>query len=566
MARSNKKNTFLSPILKRNKIKSSASIFARMGLFPLAFYLVAFCILTFPLVLKFSSHFFSDSFDGLQNVWNIWWVNKAVTQLHQLPWHTSYLYFPFGTSLLAHTMNPFNGFMGIILLKFLTLIQTHNFIVVFSFVVGGFTAFLLAYYLTRSYWGSIIAGFIFTFSNYHFAHAEGHLQLVSLEWIPLFVLCWYVFVTKPSVLVGAASAIVLFAVILCDFYYFFFCVMIACLIFAWYARKKKDAYFIFRRKYIFPLVTFIVGFLVTSAPLIIALLMFSNRNPLIGAHDPKVFCLDLLAPFIPGGHWHFAHLTKFYWSKITGNIHESSVHVGLSVTFVLIYTWINRRKIHVQSLRLWYGVLMFFLILSLGPVLHIWGKEVSLINLPYAYLEVAFPSIKLSGCPVRMMAMTMLSASVIFAMGFKRLFRGGTRKPWLIALLLVILCFEYLPKAQTTTKIAIPEYVKVLKELPNHKGVIDMVSDFYVTMYYQTIHEKPMALGYISRRTRMTEERKKQILQLVNDRQFALLYWRYNFRYLISDDEFIKPSDKVPIKVVFDDGNVKIYDLGATWE
>ena len=92
------------------------------------------------------------------------------------------------------------------MLKFLTLMQTFNFIVVFSFVIGGFTAFLLAHHLTKAYGGSLIAGFLFTFSNYHFAHAEGHLNLVSLEWIPLFVLCWHVLLNKPRLAIGMAGS------------------------------------------------------------------------------------------------------------------------------------------------------------------------------------------------------------------------------------------------------------------------------------------------------------------------------------------------------------------------
>src|SRR4030042_6248184 len=112
---------------------------SRLWIFPILLYLIMFCILTYPLIFKFPTHFFADTGDGLQNVWNIWWVNKAVTQLHQSPWYTTYLHYPHGTSLLGHTLNPFTGFLGIFLLKFLSLIETHNVIVLFSFVIGGVT-------------------------------------------------------------------------------------------------------------------------------------------------------------------------------------------------------------------------------------------------------------------------------------------------------------------------------------------------------------------------------------------------------------------------------------------
>ena len=64
-----------------------------------------------------------------------------------------------------------------------------------------------------------------------------------------------------------------------------------------------------------------------------------------GAHPPKEFSLDLLAPVIPGGHWRFADLTQPFWSRLPGNIHESSVHVGVSVIGLAGYTWIRRRRV-----------------------------------------------------------------------------------------------------------------------------------------------------------------------------------------------------------------------------
>jgi len=355
--------------MNRENIKHYVSIVAKMGLFPLILYFIFFCILTYPLILQFSTHFFADQGDGLQMVWNLWWVNNAVTELHQPLWQTQYLHYPYGVSLLGHSLTPFNGFMGILLLKFLTLLETYNFILVFSFIVGGLTAFLLAYYFTKSYWGSIIAGFIFTFSNYHFAHAEGHLQLVSLEWIPLFVLFWYMLITKPRIILAIASAIVLFAVLLCDYYYFLYCVLIACLIVGWYGIQKKDIFFFLRKGHLIPVTAFFVGFLVTAGPLVASFLLLNMRDPLLGGHPAKLLSLDLLAPFIPGGHWRFAHLTHSYWSNLPGNIHESSVHIGMAVFCVLIFTWFKRRRFPAQGLKLWYFILIFFTVMGLRPVL-----------------------------------------------------------------------------------------------------------------------------------------------------------------------------------------------------
>ena len=55
----------------------------------------------------------------------------AVRELHVLPWYTTYLHYPVGTTLLGHTLNPFNGLLAIALLPVLTLVQTYNSIVIF---------------------------------------------------------------------------------------------------------------------------------------------------------------------------------------------------------------------------------------------------------------------------------------------------------------------------------------------------------------------------------------------------------------------------------------------------
>lgn len=113
-------------------------------------------------------------------------MNKEVTELHQSPWYTTWLHYPTGTSLMAHTLAPFNGLMAIVLLKLeMSLNQAYNTIVIFSFVMTGVTTFWLAWRVTASYTGSLFAGAAFTFCHFHFAHAQNHLQMVGLEWLPL---------------------------------------------------------------------------------------------------------------------------------------------------------------------------------------------------------------------------------------------------------------------------------------------------------------------------------------------------------------------------------------------
>ncbi len=409
--------------------------------------------------------------------------------------------------------------------------------------------------------GSLVAGFIFTFSNYHFSHAEGHLQLTSLEWIPLFILCWHVLMTKPSVRMGIFSALALFGVILCDYYYFLYSVVTAMFIYAWKALREHDFLFALRRGRRGALAAFAAGTVGMSGSLIVPLLLLNRRDPLQGSHRPELFSLDLLAPLIPGGHWRFAAWTEGYWSKLPGNIHESSVHLGLSLILALALIWIGRRKVGTEGLALWYVLLIAFMILSLGPTLNIWGKTIPGIKLPYSWLESVFPPLRLGGTPVRMMVVPLLAAAVIFALGFRDVLVSTKGRRVMTACLLIMMGFEYLPKPMPRTRIEVPAYVYALRKLDGAGGVLDLASPTLDMMYFQTIHGKPLAFGYLARLPASVDELNGRIAGLVRSGEFGLLARRDRFRWLVAPGWPPRSTDTGALMVVFDDGNVRIYEI-----
>lgn len=555
--------TYLSTAftMQKMQLRHYLSVVLSMAGFPILFYGIIFALLTYPLLLLFSTYFFADMGDGMQNVWNMWWVNKAVSELHQLPWHTGYLHYPHGISLIGSTLNPLNGFMGVLLLRFMTLVQAHNCIVVFSFVMGGVTAFWLAYYFNGSYGGSLLAGYIFTFSSYHFAHAEGHLQLVSLEWIPLFLLCWHRLLSRPGIIMAVLSGLVLFAVILCDYYYFLYCIIAAFMMLIWYSFKEKDVRYCFRQGRLIPMGTFVMTVLATAGPLVASLLLLNYRDPLQDVHNSVRCSMDLLAPFIPGGHWRFAGLTQWYWSRLPVNIHESSVYMGISVIVLLVYVWRRRREVRTESVHLWFLVLLVFAVMSLGPVLHIGGREVPYLRLPYALVESLFPPLKLSGVPVRMMVMVMLAASVLCAAGVKLLLQGKMKKKVVLMLTVVILAVEYLPRPLPASQPPLKGYVQVLQDLPDGGGIIDVLTKRTPALYYQTIHEKPVAFGYVARVPQSVRNKEKAVKQLIRDRDFKSLHTGWGFRYLVAgvqqEDVFTHPM----LHLLYRDHEACVYEL-----
>jgi hypothetical protein len=543
-------------------LSNSLELVWKMVLVPLLVYGLTFTVLTFPLITRFSSHFFADTRDGLQNVWNIWWVNKSVRELHQLPWHTHLLHYPYGISLLPHTLNPFNGFMAIPLLRIMSLEQAHNVMVIFSFIVGGLTAFLLAYHFTAAYWPSVVGGFIFTFSNFHFAHAQGHLQLVSLEWIPLFLLLWCSLLDKPRVWTGLAVSAALFLVLLCDYYYYFFCVLAGGLVLLW--RVSLDGAAALRRAHCLPLAAFAAGCLVSSGPLVGALLWLAHHDRLVGAHEANVYSLDLLAPFIYGGHWRFSQWTQGYWSKLSGNIHESSVHIGLTVLVVAAYAcWVKNALARPTGVGLWMLIGGFFAVFSLGPALHIWGVEVVPGRLPYAWLERIFPPLRMSGVPVRMIVMTQLSAALLCAWGLDHILRAKRPGRLVAAIGLGLLLFEYLPAPIPTTRPETPAYVEFVRGLPTRGGIVDLYAGVNSpqALLWQTRHGKPIAFGYVSRVPQSKLLKDLELRALLDSGNFQEACSRFRVSEIVTND-LPDEGESIPgAKTVFRDGTVRVIAL-----
>ncbi|MCX6355717.1 MAG: hypothetical protein NTZ78_12575 [Candidatus Aureabacteria bacterium] len=532
--------------------------FPRMLLFPLIFYLVCFVILTFPLILKFSTHYFQDEGDGCQNLWNMWWVNKAVTELHQPVWYTNYLHYPHGSTLLGHTLNPFNGYIGILLQKFLTLGEAFNVMVIFSFVMGGWSAFYLAYIFSRSYWGSILAGYIFTFSSYHFGQAQGHMQLVSLEWLPLFIAVFYLLLEEPSTFRAIASAITLFLVILCDYYYAFYSVMTGGILLLHRGWRRKDFLFIFRRDYVWPIMLFLYLSLVTTGVLV-GLFLFANaRDPFsAGAADGG---LDVMSLFVYGAHWRFGELTRFFWSRTPLATSETSVHLGFSVMFILVYAWVNRNRIDAKHIRLWYGIFIFFFLLALGSTLRIAGVVIPGIILPYGALTYLIPPLRVAGCTVRMAVMLFLSAGVIVSMACTRFFSEFLKSNVLRVLFVVLLVGEYLPAPMNATLLDPPPYVDVIKRLPPG-AIVDTLNDKCKAHCLQTLYNRPRLVGYLSRYQESVERKYGEVDEvLLPDipRNASTLYKKYKLRYILA------PADYQPrphLKLRYSDAECTIYEL-----
>ncbi|HMJ52364.1 MAG TPA: hypothetical protein VK540_09815 [Polyangiaceae bacterium] len=66
-------------------------------------------VLTYPAVAHLGEHMIGDGGDGQQFAWNLWWMKRALLDLHTTPFQTGAIFHPTGVSLWLHTLSPLNG-------------------------------------------------------------------------------------------------------------------------------------------------------------------------------------------------------------------------------------------------------------------------------------------------------------------------------------------------------------------------------------------------------------------------------------------------------------------------
>lgn len=525
----------------------------RVHLLALAAYAALTFLLTLPIGLKLFTEVPGGG-DAWQNIWNLWWVKQALINLHTNPYYTNLLYYPQGVSLYFHTLVLTDGLIGIPLqLMGLNLIATYNLIMLLGFLLAGYGAFLLCHYLTGSRWASFVGGIVFAFSPYHFAHLFGHMNLVSLQWVPFYVLLllkatdeagtagirgWGLRVRaeadsppdkqKYSALLYAAGAGVLFAVnSYTDWLYAIFLAIFTGIFLGWrlLAPSERWHFASIGLGWREGLVRLIVGgaaALLLVSPVLFPTLAEAQKG--YAQQPPRetlVYSSDLLMSFIP------SELHPLWGKAIAERIDqmgpylpiknpsERDVFLGYSVLLLAAYGVWRRWKL--RQVRFWTFMAVATWVLSLGPILQIGGKSQFTafgVTVPMPYLLLyKLPFISIMRTPARLTMLTMLALGVLVAFALSNLIAAPSiptarsfRLPrrWSLAVsaaapLLILFEFLSLPFPTVPPGWNVPIYEQIAKE-PGNFALLELpIRPFGDYMAYQTIHGKPIIGGYLSR-------------------------------------------------------------------
>ncbi|MCX7669212.1 MAG: hypothetical protein N2439_03985, partial [Anaerolineae bacterium] len=416
-------------------------------------YLLLTLAFTYPLATVFTRAIPGDGFDGWQNYWNLWWMKVALLEKHTWPFFTDLLYYPTGVGLLFHTLNPFNGLFTLPIQVAFGLFPAYNTVVLFSFVLGGLGGYLLARQVLgpgRSRLAAFAAGAIFTFAPVHIAHLLGHMQVISLEWIPFFALYLLRAVGhKPQRgrrrdLFLAAFFLVLVA--LCDWYYVLYSLIFSAVVAVWTLLTTRP----WRRAASGLLAIAGIWLLWAAAlsPLLWPMVREATRYRFM-VPDPtqsRLLSADLLAFITPHGfHPLWGAWARTQSQVFTASIAEYTVFAGYVVlALAALAVWPrkngaatspapcrHRRCANPKATKLfWLLVLAVFFVLALGPVLHVGGRTALLpgggeIPLPYGWLVRVVPFMEITRSVSRYDVMVMLALGLLAAWGVDRLRRGG---------------------------------------------------------------------------------------------------------------------------------------------
>jgi hypothetical protein len=496
----------------------------------LAIYTGLTLALTWPIAAQLTRTL-PDGGDDWRFLWNLWWMKTALVDLHTNPFHTTYLYYPQGANLYIDTFAPALGVLSIPLqLLGLPLVAVYNLLALSSFVAAGYGTYLLVRYLTGRRVPAFVAGLIFAFCPYHFAHLLGHLNLVSLQWMPFYVLAlvrtWEwpqpagrragdtraPAARRSPVRWAALAGVWLAITAYTEWTYALFLGLFTFWYLAWVLLVVRGEPG--RRAAGVRLAVLAGVWLVLVAPVLIPMLLEARTTTFAqtSIQESNFFSADLTDVLIPS-------LFHPLW-RVTGPVlephyagrprSERALFAGYTVLLLAVGTvWAGRRRREVQF---WGGTALSAWVLSLGPSLHVWGRfDFGGIRIPLPYAALYFlPFFNIVRVPGRFMALTMLALAVLAGYGLASATARGGRLAWraqpvnanlLAPIVGALVLLEYLavPFPLQAWEYDQPFYHQLAQE-PGQFAVLELpLAPLPIYEGYQTIHHKPMIGGYLAR-------------------------------------------------------------------
>jgi hypothetical protein len=475
--------------------------------------------------------------DFYQNIWNMWWVKFSQLTLHQQPYHTDYLHYPTGQSLLYHVVDPLNGVLSIPLQWAFGLLAAFNLMRLMHLVFSGVAAYALCRVLGLPRPAAWVGGALFVIcpvvSN---SFDLGQLDVISTGWIPLYMLCLIKGLGNKALdlppgrwwwPVGAACALA--AAALGSWYFFTMLVLFTTLYVAWELvttwLQRPPAYGPFALRLVGRAAMVAVGAAAILSPLIIALIRENAEGGgyIISPLSTIVAnSADLLAPFLP---------IPAHYNDITINPNGGNPALGWTVIALAAVALVLRRRVQsskfkVQSSRsgsnfepgtlnfelsrahlyFWLIVATSFTLIALGPHLLVRGNDTG-VPMPYLLLN-KLPFLGTARVPLRFMVVASLAMAVLAAYGLvalAKVVRSARVRGFVFAVVGLLVVVEYLGIPRILITPTVHRYFKDIAATGvegAHQAVLELPLAARVppSMLNQTVHQRPILEAYTARK------------------------------------------------------------------
>jgi len=466
-------------------------------------------VMTYPVVIRLSTHLIGDGDDMWVHFWNSWWVDQVIQEGGDL-YHTPLLFHPTGVSLRHQNIGWVNAVLWLALEPAVGGIVAYNVVHLIHIPLCGLGMFLLARYLMKSDSIAFLSGLVYAFWPFRMLDTN-HPNTVSTEGFPILMLVLlHLFREGRPIRAGIIAGLVLAVtgymrwqlLILAGFM-----VVLYALYGLGYERERWS------RKTVVGLA--LMGVVATG--LMLPGLYPFVQEGLAGGLPERVKAVvlsqpeqDLVAWIIPQ-HQHalggfFTQLFDGYGR--TPPRHRYSAYLGYVVIGLTAVGVVKRR----QNRDTWFWLVLALLCftLSLGPQLRFDNVEYANIPLPYRLLEWA-PPVQMLGDPRRFSALLGVPLAVLAGYGALSLRRWLVQRRWgsLLAhpmvytgVLGLLLLVDYYSIPTATVSTHIPSFYSTLAEESGDFAIIELPGNRQATEYYmfcQTTHGRPLLGGHVSR-------------------------------------------------------------------
>jgi hypothetical protein len=512
---------------------------------------------TFPLALNLSTGAPAGeawTYDGFSLLWNLWWFKHALLVLNANPFVTNSIFAPLGADLYLHTFTLFSDLSALPLLAWLSPVAANNLILIVSLALCGYGMHLLASFLfidlrfkigesgsqalarerrpssnkqqatisLQSDGAAFVAGIVFAFTTSTFMYlALGHLNFVTTQWLPFYMLYLLKAVRRPDRRVVFMAALFLALALLVEPSL----AMLLVLVTAFFALGKL----VLSRE---PLARRIAGLAPVAAILAVAGVMgLPYLLPALReAFDPRyipqywggaaVFSADLVGLFVPSSlHTFFgSHDWPREWQQALENkARFVDVHIfviGFGVLGMALLGAAAQRRF-----RRWLWLALALVVLSLGPILHINGQ--STFNLDGMKVIAGMPYIVLHYIPVlnglrvpqRFSVVAMLCFGVLAGAGAYWVLgrsRSHVAQALLLALMIVLVSVEHILVPIPLADARVPSIYDTIAQEAGDFTIMDIPlgwrsgfgpigTENTQLQYYQVVHGKRLISGFAAR-------------------------------------------------------------------